>query len=88
MGSMGTHLPFNPFAFVLEGGEKERERERKKISSFFFERKKKRKFVFSTLSTRRDIDRSRVLLRGYGTIFDIDCFRSVFVVLDFNVVFR
>lgn len=51
MGSMGTHLPFNPFAFVLEGGEKERERE--KIASFFFRAKEKRKESLSSLPYRR-----------------------------------
>lgn len=58
MGSMGTHLPFNPFAFVLEGGEKERER--KKRYRVFFSSEKRKESLSSLPYRRGEISIGRV----------------------------
>lgn len=72
MGSMGSHLPFNPFAFVFEG---EKKKKGKKDTEFFFltSLEKKRYPSFSTLPT---ISIGRVFVKGIReNVRDIVLFR-------------
>lgn len=60
---------FQPFHFRARGG-----REKKRYGFFFFERRKEKLSVPLCLIDGEEYRSAAYSLRGYGTIFDIDCF--------------
>lgn len=70
MGSMGS-IFLSTLSLSCSRGERERG---KKIRLFFFERRKEKLSVPLCLIDGEEYRSAAYSLRGYGTIFDIDCF--------------
>lgn len=68
MGSMGS-IFLSTLSLSCSRGERE-----KKIRVFFFERRKEKLSVPLCLIDGEEYRSAAYSLRGYGTIFDIDCF--------------